>query len=123
MNASIERLYETVEAGRRAIKAANKLGQSERSRAFTLYNEHAARLRHAQNGTKPKRKYGADFNMTVAGIPCGVYIVSWRHGVEWYLLDLNGYRAEWLEAKVTDAIENEIIDACYAHDRKLADEF
>ena len=66
----------------------------------------------------------ADFSTTVCGIPCGVVIVDYTfvppfnnnprlcdsdwdyYGYEemdWYLVNRKGYKAEWLENKMSDS--------------------
>jgi hypothetical protein len=40
--------------------------------AMARYNTASAALRHATNGTTPQKRLCADFETTVAGIPCGV---------------------------------------------------
>lgn len=83
----------------------------------------------------PKRKrYCADFDSTVAGIPCGIKVDSVEvhqgnyslsaacpdeyHGyqdIEFTVLDSKGYPAPWLQAKLTNAdtarIEGEILES------------
>ena len=118
------------------LKCANILGAGK-SGAMSKLNTARAALRHAVNGTKPQKREDADFDTTVAGIPCGVVITSyvgarpWRQHtfagagpgdcdapedeeVEWLLVDSKGYLAMWLEEKMnrTDrrVIEIECID-------------
>jgi len=102
------------------LKCANILN-SGKSGAMSKLNTARAALRHAVNGTKPQKRLCADFETTVAGIPCGVVITSysgarpWRQHtfsgagpgdcdppeyeeVEWLLVDSKGYPAGWLEA-------------------------
>lgn len=61
------------------------------------------------------------FDTRVCGIPCQVEVVSASRGyagsyyeppeapeIEWILLDRKGYRAEWLERKMTPTQQAEI---------------
>ena len=118
------------------LKCANILKRGK-SAAMSKLNTARAALRHAINGTTPQKRLCADFETTVAGIPCGVVITSysgarpWRQhtfsgagpgdcdppeyeDVEWRLVDSKGYPAQWLEEKLNDddatCIERECID-------------
>jgi len=69
------------------------------------------------------------FDFTIAGIPCIIEaevestVPAWLQGpshhwhpsegggVEYKVLDRKGYRAKWLERKITPKIHNEIIEA------------
>ena len=51
--------------------------------AMGRYNTARAALRHAVNGTKPQKRLCADFETTVAGIPCGVVITSYSGARPW----------------------------------------
>ena len=71
-------------------------------------------------------KHSADFETTVAGIPCGVVVShyekvegdkgTWASDVDyygytecdWFLVDRKGYRANWLEGKMTRKDERRI---------------
>lgn len=77
--------------------------------------------RHHIKGTTPPKRHIADFENTVAGIPCGVVVTHWgvdRPAVlradpadsqppeyespEWFLVDRRGYAALWLMEKLVD---------------------
>ena len=113
--------------------------------AMGRYNTARAALRHAVNGTKPQKRLCADFETTVAGIPCGVVITSysgarpWRQHtfsgagpgdcdppeyeeVEWRLVDSKGYPAEWLEEKMNDNDLTRITCECIEFKRSEGDE-
>jgi hypothetical protein len=113
--------------------------------AMGRYNTARAALRHAVNGTKPQKRLCADFETTVAGIPCGVVITSysgarpWRQHtfsgagpgdcdppeyeeVEWLLVDSKGYPAEWLEEKMNDNDLTRITCECIEFKRSEGDE-
>ena len=114
--------------------------------AMGRYNTARAALRHAVNGTKPQKRLCADFETTVAGIPCGVVITSysgarpWRQHtfsgagpgdcdppeyeeVEWLLVDSKGYPAEWLEEKINDNDVTRITCECIEFKRGDGDEY
>ena len=77
-------------------------------------------------------KHSADFETTVAGIPCGVVVShyekvegdkgTWASDVDyygytecdWFLVDRKGYRANWLEKKLTDkefrSIDRQVVE-------------
>lgn len=138
---NIQQHYRAVEAGSRALAIANKLGQPHRAKAMAAYNRARARLRHAQNGTTPPRRYEPDFMATVNGIPCGVVVTSlikperahatWsREGLvgaepgydgdcDFFLVDRNGYRADWLEGKMTDG-ERDLIGRYIINDWEIS---
>ena len=113
--------------------------------AMGRYNTARAALRHAVNGTKPQKRLCADFETTVAGIPCGVVITSysgarpWRQHtfsgagpgdcdppeyeeVEWLLVDSKGYPAEWLEEKMNDNDVTRITCDCIEFKRSEGNE-
>jgi hypothetical protein len=113
--------------------------------AMAQYNTARAALRHAVNGTKPQKRLCADFETTVAGIPCEVVITSysgarpWRQHtfsgagpgdcdppeyeeVEWLLVDSKGYPAEWLEEKMNDNDLTRITCDCIEFKRSKGDE-
>lgn len=84
---------------------------------------------------RPKvKRYSADFDSTVSGIPCGIQVEHVHitrgnfspraetpeeyHGIrdiEFTVLDSKGYPAPWLQAKLTDdekvRIEDEILES------------
>ena len=109
------------------------------------YNTTRAALRHATQGTKPQKRLCADFETTVAGIPCGVVITRysgarpWRQHtftgagpgdcdppeyeeVEWLLVDSKGYPARWLEEKMNDDDATRIERECIEFKRSEGDE-
>lgn len=62
-------------------------------------------------------KHPIDFETTVAGIPCGVvithYLIDQADDGEfverdWFLVDRKGYKANWLERKMTRKDERRI---------------
>ena len=62
-------------------------------------------------------KHEATFETTVAGIPCGVVVTHYEIDraddgdfveCDWFLVDTKGYRANWLEKKVTRQEERRI---------------
>ena len=126
------------------LKCANILN-SGKSGAMSKLNTARAALRHAVNGTKPQKRLCADFETTVAGIPCGVVITSysgarpWRQHtfsgagpgdcdppeyeeVEWLLVDSKGYPAGWLEEKMKPYEEYLISRECIEFKRGEGDE-
>ena len=113
--------------------------------AMARYNTARAALRHATQGTKPQKRLCADFETTVAGIPCGVVITSYvgarpfrQHtfagagpgdcdppeyeDVEWRLVDGDGYPAGWLEDKMKPYEEYLISRECIEFKRSEGDE-
>ena len=127
------------------LKCANILN-SGKSGAMSKLNTARAALRHAVNGTKPQKRLCADFETTVAGIPCGVVITSysgarpWRQHtfsgagpgdcdppeyeeVEWLLVDSKGYPAGWLEEKMKPYEEYLISRECIEFKRGEVDEY
>jgi len=126
------------------LKCANILN-SGKSGAMSKLNTARAALRHAVNGTKPQKRLCADFETTVAGIPCGVVITSysgarpWRQhtfsgagpgdcdppeyeDVEWRLVDSKGYPAAWLEAVLDKYAPARIDRECIDFKRGQGDE-
>ena len=126
------------------LKCANILN-SGKSGAMSKLNTARAALRHAVNGTKPQKRLCADFETTVAGIPCGVVITSysgarpWRQHtfsgagpgdcdppeyeeVEWLLVDSKGYPARWFEEKLNDNDVTRITCECIEFKRSEGDE-
>jgi len=114
--------------------------------AMARYNTARAALRHAINGTTPQKRLCADFETTVAGIPCGVVITSYvgarpfrQHtfagagpgdcdapedeDVEWRLVDSKGYPAGWLEEKMNDNDVTRITCECIDFKRGDGDEY
>lgn len=83
-------------------------------------------------------KHTPDFSTTVCGIPCGVIIesftdvkpdyTSWAspedyYGYtksEWFIVDRKGYRAEWLENKMSQNDRDEINAEVTKHCREQA---
>jgi hypothetical protein len=62
-------------------------------------------------------KHAADFETTVAGIPCGIVITHYLIDRaddgdfverDWFVVDSKGYRADWLNTKITDKEERRI---------------
>ena len=127
------------------LKCANILN-SGKSGAMSKLNTARAALRHAVNGTKPQKRLCADFETTVAGIPCGVVITSYvgarpfrQHtfagagpgdcdapedeDVEWRLVDSKGYPAGWLEEKMNDDDVTGITCECIKFKRGEGDEY
>lgn len=115
------------------LRVANilKRGKSE---AMSKYNAARAAWKRAQSGQPPLEHYVADFDTTVAGIPCGVVVDSFRPGREaklfgppencspeepaeadFILVDRKGYRARWLERRLTSADLIRIEDECIEH--------
>ena len=114
--------------------------------AMGRYNTARAALRHAINGTTPQKRLCADFETTVAGIPCGVVITDyvaakpWKQhtfagagpgdcdppedeDVEWRLVDGDGYPAAWLEDKMKPYEEYLISRECIEFKRGEVDEY
>ena len=114
--------------------------------AMARYNTARAALRHATQGTKPQKRLCADFETTVAGLPCGVVITSYvgarpfrQHtfagagpgdcdppeyeDVEWRLVDGDGYPAGWLEDKMKPYEEYLISRECIEFKRGEGDEY
>ena len=108
---------------RKLIGIANK-GEITKSFAMRNFNQSKKRLKDICDnirGIPLAVKYSADFETTVAGIPCGVVIEGYSPGVpaklfglpencypaepselEFILVDRGGYRAQWLMDKLTD---------------------
>lgn len=110
------------------LRLANR-GYGDRSRAMSELNRARAKLRHIKDGTKPAAQEDIDFVTMVAGIACGVVVdhvepsapaKTWGapetcHPAEgghadWHLTDRDGYRALWLESKLTRDDERRITD-------------
>lgn len=100
------------------------------------WNISRARLKRAMTGARPLAKFDADFETTVAGIPCGVVITGYvarrdwkQHAfpgtgpgdcdppeppeVDWFIVDSKGYVANWLTDRADrerDRITSEAFD-------------
>jgi len=66
-----------------------------------------------------------EFDFRVSGIPCTVVIdesIARQDddcgAFDWHLLDRNGKRARWLEAKITDVEEQELFDIFCERERE-----
>ena len=88
----------------------------------------------ANAGQLKRKRFCADFETTVSGIPCGIRIDNffyqkpqpWNDASDWdceggceiefSVLDLKGYEAPWIQKKLTPSdilrIELKIIDEC-----------
>ena len=64
------------------LKCANILKRGK-SAAMSKLNTARAALRHATQGTKPQTRECADFETTVAGIPCGVVVTDYVAARPW----------------------------------------
>jgi hypothetical protein len=83
---------------------------------------------------KPTTNYLAEIETTIAGIPCIVAVTDYEAYTPAYVsgppencypseggyggyevLDRKGYRAQWLERKITSRIENSIQDEIFNH--------
>ena len=62
-------------------------------------------------------KHNADFETTVAGIPCGIVITHYLIDSaddgdfverDWFVVDRKGYRANWLEKMINTKDERRI---------------
>lgn len=103
------------------LRVANilKRGKSE---AMANLNRVRAQYNRALTGRKPLEHYPfTDYQTTIAGIPCGIVVLSltegrcntWGHpdnqlpdelgGIEFVVVDHKGYEADWLRAKVDRA--------------------
>ena len=96
----------------------------------------APAIAQALKGFMPpaRKKYSADLDSTISGIPCGIWIgaIDAKEGtfsiraetpeeynnycnIEFKVLDRSGYPAPWLENKMTDEdtarIEGEILES------------
>ena len=145
---NIQQHYKAVAVCREALLSCNKVGQPYRGKALSLYNRARARLRHAQNGTTPAKRYEPDFMATVTGIPCGVVVTHVQRptpayidrsrgagfgdaepphegSADFFLVDRSGYRADWLEGKMEarerDLIERYIERKCIEHMKKTGE--
>ena len=109
---NIQYLYDNVEKAKRVLSEANRAGDKQRkSDAMREWNKHWNALRIAQRGGK-RTTYNADFETTVAGIPCGVVIENDPEELLYFLVDRRGYPAKWLEKKLTKA-DHDKIEALY----------
>jgi len=118
-NSGLQAYYDRFEAAKRAVRAANRLGKEERSRAFALYNKHRAALRQVQTGKKTMKPEAIDFMTTANGMPCGVVIDSFTSDdMEYHLVDTQGYRAEWLESRMPLKDKHRVESEIFEHQRK-----
>jgi len=54
-------------------------------------------------------KYAINHSTNISGIPCGIHITNPDvHDLRWIALDRRGYRADWLERKMTARDEERI---------------
>ena len=95
------------------------MGSPPRHRSLTTTAPSGANL-------EQDMKHEATFETTVAGIPCGIVVTNynevkgdkgtWASDVDYYgyverdffIVDRKGYKAPWLEKKVTDKIERRL---------------
>lgn len=135
---NIQSHYRAVAVCRKALQSCN--GTPWQGKALALYNRARARLRHAQNGTTPARRYEPDFMATVNGIPCGVVVSHFEPGYpafisrscgsgfgdaepekdpecDFFLVDRSGYRADWI--KMTDG-ERDLIERYIINDWEIS---
>lgn len=113
----------TYDLARKALSIANTLGGRHQARALALLNKHRNELRWAQRGGRTPT-YCPHFETVVSGIPCGVVIEEWTHGsVCYFLVDRKGYRADWLEARMSDADKAQLLEELEAEHERLRDEY
>ena len=121
---NIERHYYEVSLAKWCLSTANKLGKEHQRRAMRVLNRKRAALRHAQNGTRPAKRYTGDFKATIGGINCGVAVTfyasedkstGWPMQADFRLINESGYPMGFLEAKMThrerSSIESHIIES------------
>lgn len=104
--------------GRRLVRYGNK-GLIDRNKAMSLYSRARTALLHYLHG-RPERHL-IDAQTRIQGIPCGIHVTGVTRGSDWgvpknplmpderpdadeyrYIVtDRRGYRAKWLEAKMT----------------------
>lgn len=84
-----------------ALPAANA-GKIPKGEAMAMLNKARAALKTAVYGKS--RTYYVDYHTRVSGIPCGA--VSTDEG--FILVDRSGYRAKWLEDKMSEAEKDAI---------------
>lgn len=120
----IQKHYHHVQLAKYCLSVANKFGREHQRRAMRVLNRKRAALRHAQNGTKPAKRYEEDFRATIGGINCGVAVTfyasedkstGWPMQADFRLINESGYPMEFLEAKMTHReranIESHIIES------------
>lgn len=109
---------------RAQIGYGNKHGGAIQRACIKQFNRARASLVRTirQLEGRPIMQYTPSFYTCVNGIPCGVVVTNYRpmrHGVydrmpedcypdepaeiEWFLVDRNGYKAEWLERQMKPA--------------------
>ena len=104
--------------GRANRAHTNTLGCNPKSEAMRQLNIERSKLRRLARmltGNPITDPVDADFETTVAGIPCGIVIDSYQPAViphrddpgededwEYTIIDRGGYRAQWIEDKMTD---------------------
>lgn len=117
------------------LSLANQ-GITSRSGAMRSLNYARTKLKQVLYGVKPSHYRCADFTTTIAGIPCGIAIDSYKPALEWKqhtfpgagpgdcdppelaeveftVLDRKGYPAQWLRNKADESkLESEVIDWC-----------
>lgn len=90
-------------------------------REFNLAKKRLADICNKARGIAPPKRQTADYKLVVCGIPCGAVITSYSPGypaklnalpedcypaedaeIEFYIVDKNGYRAEWIMNKMDD---------------------
>lgn len=86
------------------IPAANA-GKISKSEAMRTMNKSRAALKTLIYGKR--QKHVADLSTRVAGIPCGVVVQDFEkhhdgYEINFILVDRKGYRAGWLEDKMTE---------------------
>lgn len=102
--------------GRANRAHSNTLGCNPKSEAMRQLNIERAKLRRLARmmaGNPITDPVDADFETTVAGIPCGIVIDSYTpymprgcddpgepEGWEYTIVDRNGYRSDWIESKM-----------------------
>ena len=134
---TLQSYYNNVDAAKRALAAANRLGvRYHKRRAFQLLNKHRAALRHIQQGTKPAKRYDVDFNSYCGGIPCGVVITDYQahdfgrmfepgcdEACEFEVVSRSGYEAPFIANKMTSAdqirIYREAMDFIYKKQQEV----
>jgi len=118
-NLGLQAYYDRFEAAKRAVRAANRLGKEERSRAFSLFNKHRAELKRIQSGKKPLHHFGTpDIIADVFGIPCGIVFDGYLASGGYWVTDKNGYEAKWITNKITNKEKYRLDDLVYDYIRK-----
>jgi hypothetical protein len=103
---------------RNQIKYGNKHGGAIKRACIINFNRARANLVRTIRKLegRPIMQYTPSFTTSVRGIPCGVVVTHYRTAqqgvydrlpedcypeqpaeIEWFLVDRNGYKAEWLE--------------------------